>query len=99
LFLMLPTRGLTGQHVISSEEYGPEHAFSWAASAGSSPSHAGHVSLQDRRQAIVDLAARLVGLRRDDREAAHSFTRRGAPFLPQTSKGHQPTVRQRNPVG
>ena len=40
----LPTRSLTGQHVISSDGYGASMAFSRRSPAGSSPSHAGHVS-------------------------------------------------------
>jgi hypothetical protein len=44
LFLTLPTRALTGQHVIASEGYGARRDLSWRGSAGSSPSQAGHVS-------------------------------------------------------
>jgi uncharacterized protein (TIGR02246 family) len=35
--LTLPTRGLTGQATISSDEKGASMALSWGASAGSSP--------------------------------------------------------------
>ena len=44
LFLTLPTRALTGQHVIAPEGYGARRDLSWRGSAGSSPSQAGHVS-------------------------------------------------------
>src|SRR5215475_3179271 len=42
LFLTLPTRALTGQHVICSDGYGARRALSWCGSAASSPSQADH---------------------------------------------------------
>src|SRR5262252_7690844 len=44
LFLTLPTRTLTGQHVISSDGKGASRALSWHGSTGSSPSHVDHAS-------------------------------------------------------
>ena len=44
LFLTLPTRGLTGQHVIASDGNGARSDLSWRGSAGSSLSQAAPVS-------------------------------------------------------
>jgi hypothetical protein len=44
LFLTLPTRGLTGQQIISSEGYGASISLRSCTVPRCSPSHAGQVS-------------------------------------------------------
>jgi hypothetical protein len=44
LFLILPTRALTGQQIMSSEEHGARSAFRCGRPDGSLPSHCGHTS-------------------------------------------------------
>jgi hypothetical protein len=96
LFLTLPTRWLTGQHVISSDGYGPNMPFSRVASAGSSPSHAGQAAgfrmrLWISAHSSLGVVVMIAKLRTHSPAGERQFSHR--------RQGHQTSVGERDRIG